>query len=192
MPSDSYWTNCSTTMANEAIRAELIASGLPEELVDELIEAFSETRRNHYLGGLRLAAVEGGRFCEAAFRVLEHKTYQRYTPLGSHLDADKLSRRLASEPAGVVKESVRLHMPRTMRVIYDIRSKRDAVHLGDGIDPNIQDSSLVIACINWVMAELIRLYHDVDADSATHLINKLVASNSSCYSGLQWSSASPP
>ena len=161
-------------MANDAIRGGLVTSGLPEELVDELIESYSEARRNHYLGGLRLAAVEGGRFCEAAFRVLEHTTYQRYTPLGSQLDADKLSRRLASEPAGVVKDSVRLHLPRTMRVIYDIRSHRDAVHLGDGIDPNIQDSSLVIACINWVMAEFIRLYHGVDASTAADLINQLV------------------
>ena len=175
MPSGSYWTTCSVTMADDVIRSELVASGLPELLVDELIEAFSEVRRNHYLGDHRLAAVEGGRFCEAAYRVLEHTTYQCSTPLGSQLDADKLSRRLASEPAGMVTDSIRLHIPRTMRVIYDIRSHRDAVHLGDGIDPNIQDSSLVIACINWVMAEFIRLYHGADADMAADLINQLVA-----------------
>jgi hypothetical protein len=48
-------------------------------------------------------------------------------------------------PIGSAPDSIRLHIPRTFRVIYDIRNKRDAAHLGDGIDPNLQDSTLVSA-----------------------------------------------
>ena len=59
-------------------------------------------------------------------------------------------------------------------MIYDIRNRRDAAHLNDGIDPNAQDSSLVITCINWVMAELVRLYHSIDADEASAAIEQLV------------------
>ena len=162
------------TITVDAVKQQLVSGGLPQELVDELIKAFSEARRNHYLGGHRLTAVEGGRFCEAAYRVLEHMTYKSFTPLGTHINIDELSRRLANEPAVSVKDSVRLHMPRTMRVIYDIRNRRDAVHLCDGIDPNIQDSSLIIACINWVTAELVRLHHNIDANSAADLIKGLV------------------
>ena len=125
-------------------------------------------------GGLRLAEVEGGRFCEAAYRILEHTVDGSYTPLGARLDVGKLTQHLANQPARSFGDSVRLHIPRTLRVIYDVRSNRDAAHLGDGIDPNIQDSSLVIACLNWVMAELVRLHHDIDADAAAALIDQLV------------------
>ena len=150
----------------EAVGCQLVSCGLPKKLVDEFIEAYSAVRRNHYLGGHRLAEVEGGRCCEAAYRILEHIVGGSCTPLGARLDVGKLTQHLANQPSGSASDSVRLHIPRVLRVIYDIRNSRDAAHLGDGIDPNTQDSSLVIACLNWVMAELVRLHHDVDADAA--------------------------
>ncbi len=48
-----------------------LAKSHDKKLVDELLEAYVEAKRNFYLGGLRLSAVEGGRFCEAAFRISE-------------------------------------------------------------------------------------------------------------------------
>ena len=161
-------------MANDAVESRLVAGGIQQGLIDPLIAAFSEARRNHYLGGHRLAEVEGGRFCEAAYRVLEHIVDGSSTPLSARLDVGKLTQRLANQPIGSVGDSVRLHIPRVLRVIYDIRNSRDAAHLSDGIDPNIQDSSLVIACLNWVMAELVRLHHGIGADGAASLINHLV------------------
>jgi hypothetical protein len=57
-----------------------LASKLDATLVKELLDAHAEAKRNFYLGGLRLSAVEGGRFCEAAFRLLQHITESKYTP----------------------------------------------------------------------------------------------------------------
>lgn len=162
-------------MANSDVIVQgLVAAGLPEGLVDELIGAFSEAKRNHHLAGHRLAAVEGGRFCEAAYRLLEESAWGESTPLGKQLDTEKLSQRLASLPAKSTSDSIRLHIPRTLRVVYDIRNRRDAAHLADGIDPNTQDSALVVACISWVMAEFVRLFHDVAADEAEVTVNHLV------------------
>jgi hypothetical protein len=71
-------------------------------------------------------------------------------------------------------DSIRLHIPRTLRLIYDVGNKRDAAHLGDGIDPNLQDATLVIGNMDWVMAELIRLYHGVSPDEAQGIIEDIV------------------
>ncbi len=161
-------------VATDIVTNQLVVSGIPVELVGELLAAYSEARHNHHLGGHRLVAVEGGRFCEAALRVLEHEVKGSYTPLGTQLKIDRLNQELANLPGGSHADSVRLHIPRTIRVIYDIRSRRDAAHLGDGIDPNAQDSSLVISCINWIMAELVRMYHDIDTGEAAVLIDNLV------------------
>ena len=56
-------------------------------------------------------------------------------------------------------DAIRLHIPRTLRLVYDIRNKRDVAHLGPDIDPNLQDSTLVVSALDWVLAEFIRLYH---------------------------------
>jgi hypothetical protein len=61
-----------------------------------------------------------------------------------------------------------------LRLVYDIRNKRDAAHLGDGIDPNLQDATLVAGVLDWVLAEFIRLYHNVSADEARKIVDEIV------------------
>lgn len=157
----------------EVVRAGL-AKSLDAKLVDELLAAYEEMKHNFYLGGLRLSEVEGGRFCEAAFRLLEQIVFSKFTPLGKQLDTEKLITTLGSQSPSVGPDAVRLHIPRALRVVYDIRNKRDAAHLADGIDPNIQDATLVMGTLDWVMAEFVRIYHAVKADEAHRIIERLV------------------
>jgi hypothetical protein len=67
-----------------------------------------------------------------------------------------------------------LHIPRALRVVYDVRSNRDAAHLADGIDPNLQDATLVVGVLDWVLAEFVRLHHNVTADEAQRMVDDLV------------------
>src|SRR6266480_2084320 len=151
-----------------------ICAHFPTTLVDELINAYSEAKRNFALGGLRLSAVEGGRFCEAAFRVLQQRTTGAFDPLGVSLDTERLTKQLQASPSAQHPDSVRLFVPRALRVIYDIRNNRDAAHLADGIDPNLQDATLVVSVLDWVLAEFVRLYHTVSPDEAQAIVEDLV------------------
>lgn len=49
-------------------------------------------------------------------------------------------------------------------MIYEIRSKRGAVHVKE-IDPREIDAALCVQAASWVLAELLRLYH-VDSEAA--------------------------
>lgn len=156
-----------------AIRASL-ASAHDPTLVDELLEAYIEAKRNFYEGGHRLNAVEGGRFCEAAYRLLDQRASGSFTPLGRQLDTERITRQLANLPYGSHPDSVRIYIPRSLRVVYDIRNNRDAAHLADGIDPNVQDATLVVSVLDWVMAEFVRLYHGSSPDQAQRVVEDLV------------------
>jgi hypothetical protein len=155
-----------------------IAAGLkahfPDKLVDELLSAYQDAKHNFFLGGLRLSAVEGGRFCEAAMRMLEHATTGKSTALGRMLDSEKLIVALSNYTPAQFGDSIRIHIPRAIRVVYDVRNKRDAAHLADDIDPNLQDASLVVSNLDWILAEFIRLYHKVSANEATKIIDAIV------------------
>lgn len=157
----------------QTVRQGLVAS-LDARLVDELLAAYQEAKRNFYLGGLRLSAVEGGRFCEAAFRLLQQRTTGKFDALGKQVDSDAVIKLLANIPAAQQTESVRLHIPRALRVVYDIRNKRDNAHLADGIDPNLQDASLVIATLDWVLAEFVRFFHSVTPNEARNMVENIV------------------
>lgn len=156
------------------IRASL-AAAYDAAVVDELLAAYEEAKKNYHLGGLRLSAVEGGRFTEAAFRMLQQETTGTFTPLGKTLPrTDKLIEDLAALASATYPESVRIHIPRALRVVYDIRNKRDAAHLADHIDPNLQDATLVVSTLDWILAEFIRLHHNVTANQAQKLVEDLV------------------
>ena len=68
-----------------------LSGQIPAQLVDELLASYGEAKKNFYLGGLRLSAVEGGRFSEAAFRILQVKTTGKYTPLSRKIDSDRIN-----------------------------------------------------------------------------------------------------
>ncbi len=157
-----------------AIRASLVGA-YDATLVDELLAAYEEAKQNYHLGGLRLSAVEGGRFAEAAFRMLQQETTGKFTVLGKTLPrTDKLIEDMEKLASAAHPDSVRIHIPRALRVVYDIRNKRDAAHLGDGIDPNLQDATLVISTLDWILAEFVRLHHNVGANVAQKLVEELV------------------
>lgn len=145
------------------------------QLVEELLAAYQEAKHNYFLGGLRLSAVEGGRFCEAAMRMLQQVTTGAFSPLSQPIDSERLFQQLKDTPRGAHPDSIRLNIPRALRVVYDIRNGRDTAHLADGIDPNLQDATLVISNIDWALAEFVRLYHDVSADEAQRVVDGLVA-----------------
>jgi hypothetical protein len=96
------------------VKAGLISS-INQTLINELLDGYEEAKRNFYLGGHRLSAVEGGRFCEAAFRVLQQITTGTFDPLNRILNAERLARDLANIPVGSYPDSVRLYLPREVK-----------------------------------------------------------------------------
>lgn len=151
----------------------VLKAKFPSNLVEELTDCYSEQKRNFFLGNHRPTEIEGGRFSEAAFRLLEDIAGLPSTPLGTQINTDGLIRNLQQLPSNAYPDSVRLHIPRTLRVIYDIRNKRDVAHLADGIDPNLQDSSFVFAALDWVLAEFIRISGGTTPDDAFHLVRSI-------------------
>lgn len=159
-----------------SVEAGFIAAGVPAVLAHEVLEAFTQAKQRFYLNDFMPNAVAGGRFSEAVLRVLQWATVGTFTPLADpRFKADTVITTLAGLPSGSYPESIRLHIPRAVRVIYDIRNKRNTAHLSDGIDPNFQDASIVVAILGWVLAELVRLYHLVSANEAQVIIDELVS-----------------
>lgn len=158
---------------NENVQ-QVLESRYDPTLTKELLEAYEEAKRNFLLGGHRLSAVEGGRFCEAAYRILQSATVNKFTPLGESLNTERVAKDLGSLPSAEYPKSVRVYLPRALRIVYDIRNSRDAAHLADGIDPNLQDATLVVSVLDWVLAEFVRLSGRVSPDAAQRLVSDLV------------------
>jgi hypothetical protein len=107
--------------------------------------------------------------------LLQDITEGKHTALNKTLPkTDDLIFKLSQLDSSQFNDAVRLHIPRSLRLVYDIRNKRDTAHLSDGIDPNLQDATLVVTVIDWVLAELIRLYHNVPVNTASKIVDGIV------------------
>jgi hypothetical protein len=158
----------------KGLRAQ-IAAATNQSLSDELVDAFEELKRRYSLRDFRPGVLEAGRFAEAAFRVLEYLAAGRHTGIGKTLPkVHDLCKTLESADAKKVHESVRIHIPRVLASVYNIRNRRDIGHIAADVDANSMDSTYVVSACNWVLAELVRLVHKCDANEAQEYVEGIV------------------
>lgn len=159
--------------ATTVVREGFISHGWPKPLVDEVLASFAEAKRRFHRRDLRPQAVEGGRFSEGVMRLMQFEATGIHEPLDSrNFNVGRAITQLENTVSAT--DAVRFHIPRAVRLIYDIRNNRDTGHLRDGIDPNLQDATLVVTCMDWILAEMVRIAHNVSADEAQKIIANLV------------------
>ena len=157
----------------DEIRASIEALGT-SELANALLAEHDELTRRFTLRDFRPSELNGGRFAEAAFRICQHVCLGSSTPIGSSLPRiDQLLRTLEQTPSTSADDTFRLHIPRSLRLIYDLRNKRDVAHLGTDVSPNAVDASLILGCANWVLAEIVRISHKCDVQTAQAIVDNL-------------------
>ena len=78
--------------------------------------------------------------------------------------------KLEQTPAIAANESLRLIIPRAIYVIYTLRNKRGIGHVGGDVDANEMDTSTMVKLADWVIVELIRIYHNLSIEEAQAII----------------------
>lgn len=158
-----------------AINSAQALGHLPQGLRDELMKAYDEIVRNYRERRWKASELDAGWFCEIVFTILE-----------GHLDGDnyrdkayKPSRfnesckKLENAPT-TYSDSARLTIPRVLVGLYDVRNRRGVGHVGGEVDANHMDATFLLHSCQWVMAELVRMFHDVDVEPATAIVDALV------------------
>lgn len=150
----------------------------PAELVNKLLHHYSRIKENYLLERHEPSELNGGKFCEVVYRLIEYKLRDDYSPLDKHIPnlIGKL-RDIENEPKDKLNKTLRIHFPRVLVSIYNIRNKRGVGHLDGKVSPNKMDSTIICSSSDWIIGELLRLYHTGDADTAQSLIDALVEIN---------------
>ena len=146
-----------------------------KELLDKLFESYQLAYENYYQNKHRPCCSEAGRFAEIALRMLQEATVGKYIPLGQPIP--KFSNevmKLENTDRTKFPESIRIQIPRTLQVVYDIRNKRDVGHVSGDIDANFSDATFSLVSINWIMTEFIRIYYTSDITTAQNLVSLIV------------------
>lgn len=150
-------------------------TGIPPGLRRELLEALSEIVRNFREGRWEPSELNGGKLCEVVYSILrghiDGKFPKKATKPRNMVDA---CRALESADTTQFPRSVRIQIPRLLIGLYEVRNNRGVGHVGGDVDPNHMDAKLVLESSKWIVAELVRVFHEVDTAEAARVVDDLV------------------
>jgi hypothetical protein len=147
---------------------------LPDELRNSLNKHYHEIKLNYARGHYEPAELNGAKFSEIVYRILEwHTNSGTYIPLGQSISNFNQGLRKLENLSGY-NNSIRFHIPDVLCALYRIRNKRGVAHVAGEIDSNHMDSTFVVASADWIMAELIRIFHNVSLTEAQSIVESLV------------------
>ncbi|MHB1572215.1 MAG: hypothetical protein ACYC0H_23830 [Solirubrobacteraceae bacterium] len=148
-------------------------SQLPAQLRADLLGAFEEIVRNFAEGRWEPAELNGGKLCEAAYTVCKG-IVDGSLPDRAAKPRNMVAACQALEQSAGGPRSIRIQIPRMLIALYEIRNNRNVGHVGGDVDPNHMDAVCVLQVAKWIVAELIRVIHQLPIDQASELVDALV------------------
>lgn len=147
-------------------------SAIPSGLRNPLLAEYNEIVRNFSERRWTPAELSGGKFCEIVYTILEGHAAGLYPRRPAKpRNFVQACRRL--EQNATVPRSFQILIPRLLPALYEIRNNRGVGHTGGDVDPNHMDATAVLAMTSWVMAELVRVFHDISVDEAQQIVDSL-------------------
>ncbi|MBI5070370.1 MAG: hypothetical protein HZB56_19210 [Deltaproteobacteria bacterium] len=154
-----------------------LLSGVPAGLRLPLLEEFRSIVAAYAKGAWKMASLDGGRFCEVVYTILDGALSGTFAPSPSKpkkfVEAcQDLTRRPKTEKVG--DYSLRILLPRVLPALYEIRNNRNVGHVGGDVVANKMDSEFVRSTATWVLCELVRVFHAVNTQEAQAAVDALI------------------
>jgi hypothetical protein len=154
------------------VTASAALSAIPSGLRLPLIAEYQSIVQNFLEHRWLPSELSGGRFSEIVYTILDgygKGTYPSVSKKPSNFkDACGKLENNSSAP-----RSFQILIPRLLPALYEIRNNRSVGHVGGDVDPNHMDSAAVLAMCNWVMCELVRVYHNLHTTEAQKVVDTL-------------------
>jgi len=147
-------------------------SAIPDGLRLPLLSEYQSIVQNFAEHRWSPSELSGGKFCEIVFTILDGsaKGISSISPKKSRAfhQACKLL-----ENNSQVPRSFQILIPRLLPALFEVRNNRGVGHAGGDVDPNHMDAVFVLSSCTWVMAELVRVFHNVSILDAQDIVDKL-------------------
>jgi hypothetical protein len=157
------------------IAASAALSAIPSGLRDPLLKEYATIVQNFLEQRWLPSELSGGRFSEIIYTILDGHAKKSYAAAPSKPpNFPEACRKLEANKLPHVPHSFQILIPRMLPALYDFRNNRNVGHVGGDVDPNHMDAVAVLSISNWVMGELVRVYHNLTTAQARQLVDALV------------------
>jgi len=157
-----------------AIDPAIVLAQLPSGLRDPLLASFNEVVVNFRERRWAASELDGGKLCEVVYTILKGQVDGSFPPTPSKPSNMAQACMDLAKADSRFPRSVRIQIPRMLIALYEIRNNRGVGHVGGDVDPNHMDATVVLAMAQWILAELVRIFHGTDTRTATDAVDALV------------------
>ncbi len=165
-------SSSSTSKNSGALESSL--ANVPKVFRDRIIKQFEDVRRRRVAEDYQPLGMAAGHLAETVLRLLQHEVLGTYTAFGTKIAnfGDECRKIIVSGNA-TVAESLRVVLPRALVFVYTVRNKRGVGHVGGDVDANKIDSETIARTCDWIVCELVRVYHGLSLEEAQDVVDGL-------------------
>ncbi len=168
----------STNTPNPSLDLEGALGGVPSKFRKRIFDSYTEVKRGHRESasgaGLDAAGLSAGKFCESVIRLLQYELTGSNVKFGKHIpNFPDACRKLVVLDASTGPESLRVLIPRALVFLNTMRGKRGIGHVGGDIEANSIDLATIVRVCDWVLCELVRVYHSLPIEDAQAVVDSL-------------------
>jgi hypothetical protein len=168
----------STNTPANKVGLEAALANVPSKFRKRILDSYLEIKRRHreaaFGTSLDAAGLSAGKFCESVIRHLQQELTGGSVPFGTHIASfPDACRQLITVDASKGPESLRVLIPRALVFLNTMRGKRGIGHVGGDIEANSIDLATIVRICDWVMCELIRVYHNLPIEDAQAVVDSL-------------------
>jgi hypothetical protein len=161
-----------------SVSLDTALSGIDKAFRKRIVEAYLELKKRHskalYDGAWDASGLSAGKFCEATLRFLQKHLTGTNVAFGTHIpNFPDECRKLVGLPATSGHESLRIIVPRALVFLYTLRGKRGIGHVGGDVEANEIDAATILRTCDWVVCELVRVFHSLSLEEAQTLVDGL-------------------
>ncbi|UYG01257.1 hypothetical protein [Halomonas sp. GD1P12] len=149
-----------------------LLGSLPAGLRTPLIKEYKKLTQNYMEHRWEPAELSVGKLCEIVYSIINGHVDGNYpTSPSKPRNMVAACRQLENEAS--LPRSFQILIPRMLPALYEIRNNRGVGHVGGEVNANNVDATLMLTMVNWVMAELVRVFHTGSLEEAQTAVDAL-------------------
>lgn len=166
-----------TAQSNPTLASALAGIGAP--FGSRICDAYLDVKKRYLQAGrdpsmYDAVGLSAGKFAETLLRFAQQELTGAHIPFGTHIkNFPDECRKLINLASTSGAESLRILIPRALVLVMTLRGKRGIGHVGGDVEANEIDATAVVRLLDWIVCELVRLYHHLPLEEAQGIVDAL-------------------
>ena len=150
----------------------LIRRKVPDAFVDIIQNEYKEIKISYVIEDLTKIGTHTGKFCEIISSLLCYNEFHHKDDLNKINFDNNINKLINSPKPNSDAEIMRLLVPRLLRTLYTIRSKKHIAHIKD-YNPQLMDLKFFKISVDWILTQILLVYFKVQDDEILKYLDKI-------------------